>query len=123
MLTQGLIELILYVEDMAQQVAFYRDILELPILYPAEQTDYSNEVWVVLATGSCKLALHGGGKRRLGEDTPRLVFGVADIHVAHATLLAHGVQLGAIFSAAPGIWVSHGSDPEGNPIAIEMHES
>lgn len=122
MLTTGVIEVILYVKDMQQQVTFYRDRLELPLLFPTGLADYSNAMWVVFDTGACKLALHGGGEHRLGQDTPMIVFGVEDIVVARATLLARGVQLQEIFSAAPGVRVCHGFDPEGNPIALEMHE-
>lgn len=122
MITTGLIEVILYVQDMQKQVAFYRDSLELSVLYPAGLTDYSHEMWVVLATGACKLALHGGGQQRLGQDTPMIVFGVQDIHAARTTLLARGVKLQEVFSAAPGVWVCHGVDPEGNPISLEAHE-
>lgn len=122
MLTTGLIEVILYVQDMHKQVAFYRDNLALPVLYPAGLADYSQEVWVVLDTGACKLALHGGGQQRPDENTPMLVFGVADIHAARTTLLARGVQMQEVFSAAPGVWVCHGVDAEGNPLAIEAHE-
>jgi hypothetical protein len=77
----------------------------------------------VLDTGACKLALHGGGQKRLGQDTPMLVFGVEDMHTARNTLLARGVQLQEIFSAAPGVWVCHGIDPAGNPLALEAHEA
>jgi predicted enzyme related to lactoylglutathione lyase len=122
MLTTGLIEVILYVEDMQKQMSFYRDTLELPVLYPAGLANYANEMWVLLDTGSCKLALHGGGQKRLGQDRPMLVFGIEDIHAARATLVERGVELQEIFSAAPGVWVCHGVDPEGNPIALEMHD-
>lgn len=122
MITTGLLEVILYVQEMQKQVTFYRDTLELPILYPDGLADYTNEMWVVLDTGACKLALHGGGQQRLGQDTPMIVFGVADIQAARTTLLARGVNLQEIFSAAPGVWVCHGVDPEGNPISLEAHE-
>lgn len=122
MLTTGLIEVILYVKDMRQQVAFYRDTLELPLLFPTGLADYTNAMWVVFDTGACKLALHGGGQRRLGQDSPMIVFGVEDIQTARATLLARGVHLQEIFSAAPGVRVCHGYDPEGNPISLETHE-
>lgn len=121
MLTTGLIEVILYVQNMASQVAFYHDKLELPILYPSHVTDFSQEYWVLLDTGACKLALHGGGQQRLGADTPKIVFGVADMDEARTTLLQRGVNLGEIRTAVPGILVCDGVDPEGNPFSIEAH--
>jgi|GEM_PF-242319 len=121
----GLIEVILYVKDMNAMVAFYRDMLgidvESPMESPVESTEYGQESWVVLATGVCKLALHSGEERRLGEGTPLLVFGVADVEQARAALIERGVTLDAVFDAAPGIKVCHGRDPEGNPFALEEH--
>ncbi len=121
MFTHGLIEVILYVEDMNAQVNFYRDNFALPIIYPAGLDDYSDEMWVVLDTGACKLALHGAGQRRLGEDTPMIVFGVVDVAAARAHLVARGVEMGEPFSPATGTTVCHGVDPEGNPISVEAH--
>lgn len=123
MLTTGLIEIILYVEDMQKQVAFYRDTLELPMLFPTGLVDYKMAMWVVFDTGVCKLALHGGGRKRLGQDTPMIVFGVTEIHAVRTTLLERGVHLQEIFTPGPGVWVCHGVDPEGNPISLEAHEA
>lgn len=122
MFTRGLIEVILYAQDMATQVAFYRDRLGLTVLYPTEVTDFANEYWVVLDTGACKLILHGGGNGKLGADTPKIVFGVDDIQAARATLVQRGVQLSEVRSPAPGVAVCDGVDSEGNPFSIEAHE-
>jgi predicted enzyme related to lactoylglutathione lyase len=118
---QGLIEIIQYVKDMHSQVAFYRDVFGLQVLYPQGLEDYSNEMWVTLNTGVCVLALHGGGKGRLGADTPKIVFGVEDIQEARDYLLLHNVTLGEVRTAAPGVFVCDGKDPEGNPFSIESH--
>ncbi|MGH2607110.1 MAG: VOC family protein [Anaerolineales bacterium] len=117
-----LIEIILYVEDMNREVHFYRDLLGLPVRYPARKADLSAEGWVTLGEGDCVLALHAGGKGRLGEDTPKIVFRVEDIHTARATLSDRGVALREIRRAAPGVWVCDGADPEGHPFSIEEHE-
>ena len=118
---KGLIEVIQYVKDMQSQVSFYRDIFGLQVLYPQGLENYSNEMWVTLNTGECVLALHGGGKGRLGADTPKIVFGVEDIHKARDYLLQHNVPLGEVRTAAPGVFVCDGKDPEGNPFSIESH--
>jgi predicted enzyme related to lactoylglutathione lyase len=76
-------------------------------------------MWVTLQTGECTLALHGGGSRKLGEDTPKIVFGVEDIETARQELLAGGVRMGQIRQAAPAVRVCDGRDPEGNPFSIE----
>jgi len=120
--TKGLIEVILYVIDMDAQVRFYRDIFGLDVHYPAGLSDYRQEFWVTLDTGQCLLALHAGGLGRLGADTPKIVSGVEDIHAARGHLVDHGVAIGEVRSAAPGVWVCDGRDPENNPFSIEMHE-
>jgi catechol 2,3-dioxygenase-like lactoylglutathione lyase family enzyme len=114
-------EVILYVQDMNAQVAFYRDKLGLPVTSPQELADYSREFWVTLGTGACILVLHGGGKRRLGEDAPKIVFRVGDIEAARRELVNREVSLGEVRSPAPGVWVCDGADPEGNKFSIESH--
>jgi len=118
----NLMEVILYVEDMNRQVAFYRDRLGFAVSYPAGLEDYGKEVWVTLNTGPCTLALHGGGRRRLGDDAPKIVFQVDDIEAAHRLLGERGVALGEIRTAAPGVRVADGLDPEGNKFSIESHD-
>lgn len=116
----GLGEVILYVQAMGVMVNFYRDQLGLRVEEPADKEDLSSEDWVVLDAGATKLALHSGGQQRLGEDTPMLVFAVADLAAARSVLSERGVALGDPFEAAPGILVCHGRDPEGNPLALEQ---
>lgn len=117
----GIIEVILYVRDMEAQVKFYRDVIGLAVNYPADRPTYADEFWVTLGGGACLLALHGGGQQRLGEDAPKVVFGVQDIENARAELLARGAQLSEVRQPAPGVWVCDGTDPEGNKYSIEMH--
>ncbi|MBE9473946.1 MAG: hypothetical protein IMY85_03580 [Chloroflexi bacterium] len=117
-----IMEIILYVEDMNGQVSFYRDKLGFKVKTSQESTDYSNEFWVELDTGSCSLALHAGGKCRFGADAPKFVFRVSDILAARQSLIDQEVKMGEIRSAAPGIWVCDGVDPEGNKFSIKSHE-
>ncbi|MCS6825919.1 MAG: CBS domain-containing protein [Caldilinea sp.] len=116
----GLLEVILYVQDMGAMVHFYRDRLGLQVLEPTDIEDYSAESWVVFDAGAAKLALHSGGERRLGEDVPMIVFAVVDIEAARRVLMARGVAVGEPFEAAPGVLVCHARDPEGHPIALEQ---
>ncbi len=122
MKTNGLIEVIVYVSDMDAQVRFYRDVFELEVTYPAGLDSYADQFWVTLDAGGVLLALHGGGQGRLGADTPKIVFGVEDIHAARQELVEKGVAIDDVRSAAPGVWVCDGRDPEGNPFSIESHE-
>lgn len=122
MKTEGLIEIIVYVANMDAQVRFYRDVFGLSVTYPIGLDSYADQFWVTLDAGGVLLALHGGGQGRLGADTPKIVFGVADIHAARAELVAKDVIMDDVRSAAPGVWVCDGRDPEGNPFSIESHD-
>ena len=117
----GLIEIIVYVQDMNAQVAFYRDAFGLDVTFPKDTSDFGKEFWVTLNSGACILALHGGGQKRFGQDAPKLVFGVDDIHAAREALLKRGLTVGEARSPAPGVWVCDGVDPEGNKFSIEAH--
>lgn len=117
-----MMEVILYVQDMSAQVSFYRDQLGLRVRSPQHVADFGHEFWVELETGACILALHAGGQSRFGVDAPKIVFRVDDIQVARKTLTDLGVQLSEARSAAPGVWVCDGADPEGNKFSIESHE-
>jgi predicted enzyme related to lactoylglutathione lyase len=115
-------EVIVYVEDMPRAVAFYRDVLGLRVSYPQGASDFSGEYWVTLDSGACVLALHGGGQRRQGPDAAKMVFRVQDVQAARTELAQRGVAIGEVRSAAPGVWVCDGRDPEGNPFSIEAHD-
>ena len=117
-----LMEIIIYVEDMNRQVSFYRDQMGFKIVNPGESEDYGREFWVELDTGSCSLALHAGGKRRFGIDAPKFVFRVQDILAARQQLINQKIEMEEIRSAAPGVWVCDGVDPEGNKFSIESHD-
>jgi predicted enzyme related to lactoylglutathione lyase len=122
MKTNGLIEIIVYVANMDAQVHFYQDVFGLAVIYPTGLENYAKEFWVTLDAGGVLLALHGGGQGRIGADTPKIVFGVEDIHAARAALVSRGVSIDEVRSAAPGVWVCDGRDPEGNPFSIESHD-
>ena len=114
-----LMEVILYVQDMGAQVSFYRDLLGLKLREPLDQDDWTGVHWVELETGSCTLALHAGGQRRLDADAPKIVFRVLEVPAARRQLVQLGVPMGEIRSPAPGVQVADGVDPEGNRFSIE----
>lgn len=115
----GLTEIIVYVQDMEAQVSFYRDALGLKLKNEYADADFKNSYWIEFQTGSCTLALHGGGEKRFGEDSPKIVFGVDDIEKARKGFEEIGVRLSAVRSPAPGVKVCDGKDPEGNKFSIE----
>jgi catechol 2,3-dioxygenase-like lactoylglutathione lyase family enzyme len=100
-------------------VAFYRDVLGLPVGHPQGVADYGQEHWVTFGTGACTLALHSGGQARIGADAPEVVFLVEDVQGARQQLVARGAAMGEVVTAAPGIVVCGGRDPEGNRFAVE----
>ena len=114
-----LMEVILYVQNMGAQVSFYRDLLGLKVTEPQGASEWASVHWVELDTGSCTLALHAGGQRRLGDDAPKIVFRVSDVPGARQELVRRGVPMGEVRSPAPGVQVSDGVDPEGNKFSIE----
>ena len=115
----SLCEIILYVSDMNAQVAFYRDTLGLSVSYPSGLDNYSDQFWVTFKTGSCVLALHGGGEKKLGKDAPKFVFHSSQIEAARQHLQKHGVPVSEIDSPAPGVQVFDAKDPEGNLFSVE----
>lgn len=119
-LLTGLVSVILYVQDMNLMVSFYREKMGFRVQLPVDVADYSQESWVLIDTGACKLALNSGGSGRVGEDAPMIVFGVADIDLVRTTLLGRGVALEEIFDAGDGVKVVQGRDSEGNPISLEQ---
>jgi len=110
------------VSDMTRSVAFYRDVLGIPLKF--ESPD-----WTEFLTGATTLALHGGGQpaeaaaRGNGDKiagTCSLGFNVADVDQTYEDLKAKG----AIFVMPPsqregeGIKLAVCIDPDGLPIAF-----
>lgn len=116
---KGLSQVIVYVKDMAKQVAFYRDIVGLPIAFPHVE-DYSDEGWVAFSTGQCTFALHGGGSGESKDDAPRFNFEVDDIDVARAHLEANGCWVGETRSPIPNVFVFDSRDAEGNYFTVRQ---
>ena len=116
---KGLLEIILYVQDMAKMVRFYRDVLGLKVTIPIESQNVNDLYWVTFQTGECTLALHGGGSGNKGSDAPKLVFHVDNVPAVRSSLIACDVVMGDVRSPAPGVEVSDGKDPEGNAFSIE----
>jgi predicted enzyme related to lactoylglutathione lyase len=103
---QGLFRVILYTQDMESEVRFYRDVLGLRVKNPPGLDSY----------------LHGGGQKRLGADTPNLVFRVEDVASARRRLIERGAKIGEIRVPVPGTRVADGFDPEGHRFSIQSFE-
>ena len=110
------------VSDMSRSVAFYRDILGLPL-------KFQSPGWSEFQTGATTLALHLIRARGAGEGgapgeplagTCSIGFSVEDLAATHRELAARGAQ----FVRAPteqaneGIRLAVCVDPDGLPIAF-----
>lgn len=112
MLIQNLDAIMLWSSDVARSVAWYRDVLELPLRH--HHGDFA-----ALGAGAQTLLLHGGQEgdpesRRLGA-TP--VLGVADYAQAKATLEGRGC-LFSFENTTPNAIFGTFHDPDGNAIQI-----
>jgi lactoylglutathione lyase len=110
------------VSDMSRSVAFYRDILGLPL-------KFQSPGWSEFQTGATTLALHlirarggseGGAPAEPLAGTCSIGFSVEDLAATHRELAARGAQ----FIRAPteqaneGIRLAVCIDPDGLPIAF-----
>jgi catechol 2,3-dioxygenase-like lactoylglutathione lyase family enzyme len=112
-------QIILFIQDMAASVAFYRDKLGLKAVYPEGDFDPARTQWVVFDTGCCKVALRVGGRKRLGDDSPKLSFRVPSVKAAREELIGRGVEMLSIRPIEAGLFISSGTDPDGNRFSVE----
>lgn len=105
--------------DTPRAVAFYRDVLRLPLLFEAPPLAF-------FAAGPTRLML-GPAERAFDYPSSILYFSVTDIHAVHQDL----ARRGAIFEREPHVVhrtadyelrIAFFRDSEGNPLAI-MEES
>jgi lactoylglutathione lyase len=101
--------IVIYVNDMARSVAFYRDLLGLPL-------KFTTPGWSEFRTGGTTLALHrhmGGSASQTGPaaGSASLVFALDDLQGTYEELKAAGAN----FSLAPT------AQPSGQTFAI-LHD-
>ena len=87
--------------------------------YPASPGDLSKENWVTLDSGSCQLAIHGGGEVRTSGSVI-LSIKVDDLEFSAFDLKEKGVDVEPIYEVAPGVKSAKLRDPEGNRISLEQ---
>jgi predicted enzyme related to lactoylglutathione lyase len=110
-------QLMLPVADFEKGVAFYRDVLGLPLLFAAPPQ------MAFFQCGDVRLLV---GALPPGEPAQRgsaIYFRVADIQDVHATLAARGVEFRATphavhRTAASELWLAEFRDPDGNQLAL-----
>ena len=118
MKTNGIIWAGLHVEDMEREVAFFRDILSMPVLGRGDG-------WAHLdAGGGTLFELFEGGKassdvKRPQEQPLEVGFRVGNLDRAIAELRDKAVQfVGEIGQGDSARWI-HFRDPEGNNLEIK----
>ena len=109
------------VSDMARSVAFYRDMIGLPLKFQSPE-------WTEFQTGSTTLALHGGGAPpppRGEHGTPyagtcSIGFTVEDLETTYEDLKAQGVTfiMPPTRRESEGIELAVCLDPDGLPISL-----
>jgi predicted enzyme related to lactoylglutathione lyase len=110
-------QLLIPIDDFERDVAFYRDVLGIPLLFSAPPQ------MAFFQCGSVRLLV---GVMPLGEKAQRgsqIYFGVKDIQAIYASLAAQGVQFKAPphvvnRSAKSEIWLAEFVDPNGNQLAL-----
>jgi catechol 2,3-dioxygenase-like lactoylglutathione lyase family enzyme len=108
-MTLAMRRIVLFTNNMQEMVAFYRDVLGLPL-------KTNEKGWTEFDAGGCGIALHNGSSR-IGARPPKLVFFAADVAAARAALAARGAKLGKVMSGG-GLVRCEGKDPDGNPYSL-----
>ena len=117
LVTSGKSQTIFYVQNMANEVHFYRDILGLKIIFPHELENYREEMWVEFSLGDHSLALHGGSEA-LPDEQHEIVFWVADVAQAREMIIKAGIVMNEIRELEDGSPIAEGKDPDGHQFAI-----
>lgn len=100
-----------WVRDMDAALAFYRDVLGLPVLRR------DGDEWAELGAGPVRLALHGTAEAGPGSGT--VVFRVADLDDARLVLRERGADVGEHLGEVEGFArFATVRDPDGNPVQL-----
>ena len=114
-----LFQVILVANNVGRLVKFYRDALGFAVTYPGLAQDIAKESWVTLNSGSCQLAIHGGGEVRTSGSVI-LSIKVDDLDFAAFDLREKGFDVEPIYEVAPGVKSAKLRDPEGNRLSLEQ---
>ncbi|MBC8453123.1 MAG: VOC family protein [Chloroflexi bacterium] len=114
-----LYQIILVANNVARLAKFYRDALGFAITYPESTGDLAKESWVILDSGTCQLAIHGGGEVRTSGSVI-LSIKVDDLDYASFDLKEKGFDVEPIYEVAPGVKSAKLRDPEGNRLSLEQ---
>lgn len=99
----------LFTKDMPRMIAFYGDVLGLPLV--TDDPGYKE-----FDAGGCKVALHNGTSR-IGARPPKIGFWSADVSKTRNLLISRGAKMGKMLATGRLIRCE-GKDPDGNTFAI-----
>jgi lactoylglutathione lyase len=110
---------IVFVSDMQHSIAFYRDVLGLPLRFQSPG-------WTEFATAGASLALHqsGGpaGEAPASPETPagrcRPGLSVPNLDEFHQRMLSHGVRCLQEPKETFGVRIAQYADPDGLGISV-----
>ena len=110
---------IVFVGDMARSLAFYRDVIGLPLAFESPQ-------WSEFSTDGARLALHEGEPRSAGEaEAARSAAGscrpglsVPDLDAFHARMMASGVECVQQPTDLHGTRLAQYLDPDGLALSV-----
>lgn len=105
---------IIFVSDMARSVAFYRDVLGIPL-------KYETPGWSEFVTEGATLALHASEAGSTNANTDRKPragqcragFNVEDLDAFHARMGEHSVECAQEPTETYGVWIAQYVDPDG----------
>lgn len=113
--------IILFVRNVAQLKAFYADVFSFEVL---EETE--NE-WVVLNSGACKICIHKIGDQYLSgeglkpENNTKIVFETNNIEDLREKLMLKSIEIGQVKTFENyNYWICNGKDPEGNIFQLKQ---
>ncbi len=109
---------IVFVTDMAASVAFYRDVVGLPLRFESPH-------WTEFETEGATLALHVGEGEKRDVDGPRELPGtcrtgleVPSLDDFHARMIAHEVRCLQEPTMTFGARIALYADPDGLPLGV-----
>jgi catechol 2,3-dioxygenase-like lactoylglutathione lyase family enzyme len=110
--TKGIDHVYYWTRDMDRAVAFYQDVLGLPVAHRA------GDEWAEFQAGAVRLALHATGEDELPA-SGTVVFRVDDLDEARWTLQQRGATFDGHESEVSGFArFATLRDPDGNPVQL-----
>jgi catechol 2,3-dioxygenase-like lactoylglutathione lyase family enzyme len=103
---------IVFVADMNQAVAFYRDTLGLPLKFQSPE-------WSEFATGETTLALHPASPRNPAGKA-QLGFNVPDLQAFYREMTAKGLQFTQVPTPEAGSLLAQFVDAQGTEYSVSQ---